>query len=348
MNVTETIYMVIIVLVAMPILLLSFRWLALKYGLVDVPDPRKIHTSPIPVVGGLAIFVMVVVLLLMVDGVNRFTFYLVIGSGLVVVIGLLDDVFELSAFWRFVVQVVASLVVVYFSSVQLDSFGFLLSPSWDLQLGFMAIPITIFGVVGVINALNMADGIDGLAAMTFVFPVLMMALLSSDVKISLWLLLTASSVIVFVLFNKSRAYKIFLGDSGSLLLGFVLAWLLVYFSQGTSAIMKPVTALYLVALPVYDTIFVMLKRILNGDSPFKPDKTHLHHLFLSLGFSQTKALFAMMNAQLFFIALGIIFSVFAVPEYFQFYCFVLIAVAYYLFMKGMWGKQNIESGVGNG
>ncbi len=345
MNVTESIFMSIFVLLCTPILLLAFRWVALKVGLVDVPDSRKIHTSPIPVVGGLVLFLMAVVLLLMTDGVNQFTFYLMMASGFVVVIGLMDDVFGLSAFWRFVTQIIASLVVIYFSSVQLNSFGFLLSPSWDLQLGIMAIPITVFGVVGVINALNMADGIDGLAAMTFVLPVLVMGLLSLDTQMNLWLLLVVGSVVVFVLFNKSKAYKVFLGDSGSLLLGFVLAWLLVYFSQGASAIMKPVTALYLVALPVYDTIFVMLKRILNGDSPFKPDKTHLHHLFLSYGFSQSKALYAMMNVQLVFIVLGIMFSVLAVPEYIQFYCFVLIASVYFFLMRSMWNKQIVESSV---
>lgn len=347
MNVTESIFMAVFVLVVTPVLLLVFRALALKFGLVDVPDPRKIHTSAIPVVGGLALFIMAAVLLLVVGNVNKFTFYLMMASGFVVVIGLMDDVFQLSAFWRFVVQIIASLIVVYFSSVQLDSFGFLLSSSWDLQLGIMAIPITVFGVVGIINALNMADGIDGLAAMTFVFPVLAMALLSFDVNMSLWLFLVVGSVIVFVGFNKSKAYKIFLGDSGSLLLGFILAWLLVYFSQGTSAIMKPVTALYLVALPVYDTIFVMLKRIVNGVSPFKPDKTHLHHLFLSYGFSQTKALYAMMNTQLVFIVLGIVFSVFAVPEHFQFYSFVLIAVAYYFFMQKMWAKKTLGMSISN-
>ncbi|MCF6317853.1 MAG: hypothetical protein L3J83_01015 [Proteobacteria bacterium] len=342
MNVTEIIYMAVFVLVVTPILLLMFRALALRFGLVDVPDSRKIHKSAIPVVGGLVLFIVAAVLLLVVGNVNRFTFYLMMSSGFVVVVGLMDDVFLLSAFWRFMVQIIASLVVVYFSTVQLNSFGFLLSPSWDLQLGFMAIPITVFGVVGVINALNMADGIDGLAAMTFVFPVLAMGLLSLDASMSLWLFLLVGSVVIFVVFNKSRAYKVFLGDSGSLLLGFILAWLLVYFSQGSSAIMKPITALYLVALPVYDTIFVMLKRILNGDSPFKPDKSHLHHLFLAYGFSQSKALFAMMNAQLAFIVLGIMFSVLAVPEYFQFYCFVLIALVYYFFMKKMWAIQNIE------
>jgi len=345
MNVTEIVFMTLFVLVVTPVLLLVFRALALKFGLVDVPDSRKIHTSAIPVVGGLVLFIVATVLLLMTDNVNQFTFYLMMASGFVVVVGLMDDVFGLSAFWRFVVQIVASLVVIYFSSVQLVSFGFLLSPSWDLQLGVMAVPITIFGVVGVINALNMADGIDGLAAMTFVLPVLVIGLLSLDGRMNLWLLLLIASVVVFVLFNKSKTYKVFLGDSGSLLLGFVLAWLLVYFSQGSNAIMKPVTALYLVALPVYDTIFVMLKRMLAGGSPFKPDKTHLHHLFLSYGLSQTKALYAMINVQLFFIVLGIVFSVLAVPEYIQFYCFVLIAVVYFILMKSIWNNRNIESGI---
>lgn len=330
---------IIFVLLATPLLLMMSRVVAIKYDLVDVPDARKIHKTPVPVVGGLVLFIMAVALLLITNNVTVFTFYLMMATGFVVVVGLMDDVFQLSAFWRFVVQIIASLLVIYFSSVKLVGFGFLLLPSWDMQLGYLSIPITVFGVVGVINALNMADGIDGLAAMTFVFPVLMMGLLSVDVLMSSWLILLVVAVIIFVLFNKSKKHKVFLGDSGSLLLGFVLAWLLVYFSQGADAIMKPVTALYLVAIPIYDTIFVMLTRILSGYSPFKPDKTHLHHLFLSYGFSQAKTLYAMINAQLVLISIGIVFSVLAVPEYIQFYVFVALSVMYYFGMKKLWAHR---------
>jgi UDP-GlcNAc:undecaprenyl-phosphate GlcNAc-1-phosphate transferase len=324
----------------MPIVLMLFRVLAIKIGLVDVPNARKIHSNPVPLVGGVSLFVMAVALMFMTKNVSVFAFYLMVSAGLVAFIGLLDDLYQLSAFLRFAVQIIGSLIVIYFADVRLETFGYLLWGTWDLNLGYLAVPITVFGVVGVINALNMADGIDGLAAMTFFSPVLVMAYLSGFNAFSLWLVLLLLCVLIFVLFNKSKRFKVFLGDNGSLFLGFILAWLLVYFSQGTSAVMKPVTALYLVAVPVYDTIFVMLRRILKGLSPFEPDKTHLHHLFLSFGLTQTQALFAMLASQFSLIALGLIFLKFAVAAHLQFYLFVLLSAVYYFFMQKIWSRFN--------
>jgi len=334
--------MLIATVVSMAVLLLCLRFVALKTGLVDVPNSRKIHQEPIPLVGGLALFVMAVGLLTLSNNVNVFSFYLILAAGMVVVVGLLDDLFQLSALWRFTIQILASLVVIYFSDVQLTTFGYLLYSEWDMQLAVFSIPITIFGVVGVINALNMADGIDGLAAMTFISPVLALVFLSSEATFNVWLLLLVCCALVFVVFNQTKRFKVFLGDSGSLLLGFILSWLLVYFSQGSTAIMKPVTALYLVALPVYDTIFVMLRRIFAGNSPFKPDNTHLHHLFLSYGCSQIKTLILMIALQVVFIVLGVVFLKNGSPEYYQFYLFCFMSVVYYLILQRLW-ERNQES-----
>lgn len=339
MNLPFTYSMLIMAVFSMAVLLLCLRFVALKTGLVDVPNSRKIHQDSIPLVGGLALFLMAVVLLIFSNSVSLFSFYLILAAGLVVFVGLLDDLYQLSAMWRFGVQIMASFVVIYFADVQLTSFGYLLFSGWDMQLAVLSIPVTIFGVVGVINALNMADGIDGLAAMTFVSPVLALVFLSDQTALNVWLLLFVSCVFVFVLFNQSNRYKVFLGDSGSLLLGFILAWLLVYFSQGDSAIMKPVTALYLVALPVYDTIFVMLRRIFAGHSPFEPDNTHLHHLFLSHGFSQPIALILMMVFQILLIALGVGFLLAEISEYYQFYLFCIMSVVYYLVLQRLWERE---------
>jgi UDP-GlcNAc:undecaprenyl-phosphate GlcNAc-1-phosphate transferase len=329
-------YLLLVALVGMPVLLLLLRKMALKSGLVDIPNARKIHADAVPLVGGLALFVISIVLLLLLGDMTPFEFYLMLASGLVMTVGLLDDLFQLSALWRFAVQIVASLVMIYFVQVQIDTFGYLLFPGWNLELGFLAIPVTIFGVVGIINALNMADGIDGLAAMTFFVPILVLSILTNDSRMQSWLLLILVCLLVFVLFNKSKRYKIFLGDNGSMFLGFVLAWLLVDSSQGSKSFIKPVTALYLVALPVFDTIFVMLRRMLAGDSPFKPDKSHLHHLFLACQFSQSKALVAMVFSQSLLIGLGLLLLLTGVGEYIQFYLFVLLSIVYYLLMQKMW------------
>lgn len=329
----------LIAIIVMPVLLLVLRMVSLKIGLVDEPDVRKIHSKPVPLIGGIALYFVSVVFLSIVDSVSPFIFFLMLASGLVMLVGLLDDIFQLSSFWRFMVQIIASAVMIYFTHVQINSFGYLLLPQWDLQLGYLAIPITIFGVVGIINALNMADGIDGLAAVTFILPVGVLCVLSSDNGMQLWLILLLICLLVFLGFNKSSRYKVFLGDNGSMFLGFILAWLLVYLSQNSTAVMLPVTALFLVALPVYDTIFVMLRRIKSGISPFQPDKSHLHHLFLACGFSQTKTLIAMMLSQSLLISFGVLLFIAKVPEYIQFYTFVVLSCVYYLLMQKMWQSK---------
>lgn len=324
----------------MALLLYSLRIMALKFGLVDKPNSRKIHDKSIPIVGGLALYVMAVLSFVMIES-GVFMWYLLMAVTAVVIVGLLDDIYSLSAFWRFLIQILASMIIIYFAEVKLNTFGHLLLPSWDVQLGFLAIPITIFGVVGVINALNMADGIDGLAAMTFFCPVATLITLGRDSALAIWLSLLLVCVLVFVLFNKSQSQKVFLGDNGSMFLGFILAWLLVYYSQisiNNDLVIQPVTALYLVGLPVYDTIFVMLRRITNGASPFKPDKTHLHHLFLNHGLSQSATLLVMVIIQLVFIGTGVLFLSINVPEYMQFYGFVIFSALYYSLMHKLWKK----------
>lgn len=332
----------IVLLVATPALIVLSRYLANKIGLVDRPNVRKIHSVPVPLVGGLVIYLMSLLIVLVTVESYSFAFYLIFVSALIVVIGLIDDLRDISALWRFLIQITSSLLLIYLTNVQIYSFGYLLYSNWDFNLGMMSIPVTVFGVVGVINALNMSDGIDGLASLMFALPVFVMALLLQEKGMdSQWLFMILFVVVIFVFFNKSKKYKIFLGDNGSMFMGFLLAWLLVNFSQnfeGGSTLIKPVTALYLVGLPVYDTIYVMLRRILSGVSPFKPDKTHLHHLFLALGLSQTKALFAMVGVACILISLGVIFLKLGVSEYIQFYVFVFLSALYYQILKKVWIK----------
>ncbi len=330
------------VAILMAVLLYFFRIMALKCGLVDKPNARKIHLKAVPIVGGLAFYSVAASLIVIVET-DVFIWYLMMAVTAVVIVGLLDDIYSLSASWRFLIQILASIFIIYLTGVKLNTFGHLLLPNWDLQLGLMAVPITIFGVVGVINALNMADGIDGLAAMTFFCPVATLIFLAGDSPLTAWLSLLLVCVLIFVLFNKSQSQKVFLGDNGSLFLGFILAWLLVYYSQTPikqMLVIQPVTALYLVGLPIFDTIFVMLRRIMNGVSPFKPDKTHLHHMFLNCGLSQTVTLVLMIILQLILIAIGVFLLSIKCPEYLQFYGFVVFSAVYYILMNKIWKKHH--------
>jgi len=342
MNLSFNYLLLSVSLIGTPVLILLFRVMALKIGLMDHPEKRKIHDGPIPLVGGLTLFTMSVVLLLIMDGDDDFASYLLIATSMVVLVGLLDDLFQLSASWRFAVQIVASLMLIYFTNVQLFGFGELLFPGWNLNLSFMAIPVTVFGVVGVINAINMADGIDGLAAMTFFMPVFTLVILVEPSIFSIWLLYLLICLLIFVVFNQSTKFKVFLGDNGSMFLGFILAWILVLYSQANlyhKPIIYPVTALYLVGFPIIDTIYVMLRRILAGQSPFKPDNTHLHHMFLLLGYGQGKSLLFVLILQALMIGVGVLFLYYRLSEYVQFYIFVAISFIYYLFMRSKWQRM---------
>jgi len=338
MNIQDSYIYFAIVAVGMTLLLFLLRQVAPHVGLVDIPNERKIHSKPIPLIGGVALFIMSIVALLMTNNVTSFHLYLLIATGLVVAVGLLDDVFQLSALWRFAIQALASLALILLTGVKLYTFGELLYPGWLVDLGYLSVPITVFGVVGVINALNMADGIDGLAAMTFIIPVIVLIYISGLNDFSLWLLNVVVCLFIFIAFNKSKRFKVFLGDNGSLFLGFILSWLLVYYSQGQKAIITPVMALFLVGLPVFDTIFVMLRRIRKGVSPFKPDKTHLHHLFLAFNFTQNQVLFIIASLQISVMAIGLTLKASGVPEFYHFYVFLFLSVAYYFILSRSWKK----------
>ncbi len=287
------------------------RRAAPRLGLMDTPGAHHYHDRPTPMVGGLAIFTAFFFGVLLADvPLNSFR-PLFLGCGILVLVGVLDDVHQLSSLARFAAQIVAALVMAWFGDVILLDLGNLVGAG-VVELGDLAVPITVFATVGVINAMNMSDGMDGLAGGLFLvaFGALAWVSLGSGVATDTAMLtLVIISITCFLLFNarfglRSRA-SVFLGDAGSMFLGFMLSWFLIQFSQQPVRLIDPVTALWLMAVPLVDTVTVMIRRMVFGRSPFKADRTHLHHLLQHAGLGVDQSLAVILATAVAAVAAGL-------------------------------------------
>lgn len=255
-------------------------------GLLDYPDARKRHAFATPLVGGLAVFGGLLAGWLWFDPAQRFDDVVLLTACVLVALGALDDRYGLRVSVRVAVQVVAILFVIGTTGVYVHSLGIL--HGYDLRLGWLGIPFTVVAVIGLINAFNLMDGIDGLAgclALVSAGAIVLLSTGTAPASLMVVLLLAAalSPYLVSNLGLLGRRGKVFLGDSGSVVLGYVIAWTLIALSQSTPRRISPGLVLWCVALPVMDTLAVMLRRLKRGVSPFNPDRTHIHHLLLNTG-----------------------------------------------------------------
>lgn len=310
MEVISRFYFAIPFLLTVAILFLLVQ-IASRVGLVDYPGGHKKHTKPTAVVGGVAIylgfFLSVIFLNISLLDVSP----MLVACLLLAMIGLLDDLFQFSSSTRFAAQIIACLVMIYWGGVQLFTLGDLLG-NGSIVLGVLAIPLTIFSTVGVINAFNMIDGMDGLSsslmlvAFASLFWIAIGAGRSDQAEL---LVIVEMGVFAFFLFNARLGLRVkaavFLGDSGSMFLGFLLAWFLIKFTQTSDAIMAPVTALWIIAIPLSDTVGVMLRRIIGGCSPFAADRTHIHHLLQHAGFGVNQSLICLVLVALIMAGIGV-------------------------------------------
>lgn len=294
---------------------------AVKVGAVDVPNARKVHTRIMPRMGGLAIYAAFVLTLLGFMLVAPDTLFgstrsaslvksLLAGGTIIVLIGALDDRFELSAKVKLVGQIIAACVVVFGFGLKVD---FINVPFGDQYVNFdawIAIPVTIFWIVGVTNAINLIDGLDGLAAGVSgisIATLLVMAVIMGNPAVILLCSILLGCVIGFLFFNFHPA-RIFMGDSGSLFLGFSLAVIsLLGFKQ--VAIVSFITPLLIIGVPLSDTFFAIVRRALQKKPIFAPDKGHLHHCLRELGFSHRQTVLIIYGIAAFFGMLAVIQSI---------------------------------------
>ena len=297
--------------VAAFVLILILAPFADRLRLLDRPDLRKSHQAPVPMVGGLAIYLVLLASFILIGPPLKAGWFL-FALTLLVATGLLDDAFGLGVKTRIAAQSLATAVMVFGAGLSIQWVG--LGIPGDGALGLMGVGLTLFAVVGLTNGFNMVDGIDGLAAGHLMIGVLCLAGIQvwayDSVYQAEWLSLLFSAVFAFWLVNMSLTplKPVFLGDSGSLLLGFTMSWLLIYYTQAPIGLIEPVTALWCVTLPVFDTLVVIARRLKNRRSPFSPDRNHLHHLLVDQGASPRVALAVILGASLVVNAAGIVVS----------------------------------------
>lgn len=288
----------------------SLRPLAPRLGLVDRPNERKCHRGRVPLIGGLCFFLGLVAGFSAMGIADTFVVSLLAITGLILLTGLMDDMYELSVRSRLAVQVSSAALMIAATGVHIDSLGVLFG-STELRLHALGIPLTVIAVVGLINAFNMLDGIDGLAgglAMVSILAILAFASGTGWPTLGVVLLLQLLLVVMVPYLGVNLGWpdgrKIFMGDAGSTVIGFLLAWSLVYLSQHEVGRIAPVDVLWCVAIPVMDTVGVVVRRLRVGRSPFKPDRQHLHHLVIDAGYSPRAALGLILGAGLFLATVG--------------------------------------------
>ena len=322
--------------------------LAGRLGAMDRPGGHKQHAVSTPFVGGFGLISVLAVAFAVRDLVpgGPTSVALLVGALAMFVTGLADDIRHLGFKSRFVVQAVVALSMVYVGGVELASLGELL-PGVEVELGWLGVPVTVFATIGMINAVNMIDGIDGLSGSVSLVSLAFIAVVAQVAGNSAGLLVAvalAGGVAGFLYFNlrypgNSRA-RVFLGDNGSMLLGFVFAWLLIALSQGgeggEAAAMTPVTALWLFALPLMDTVGVMLRRIWLGKSPFRADRHHLHHLLVRAGFRVCDVIALAVVMQIVCALVGVGGLLLRVPEYLMFWLFLGVFAVYLLIIARPW------------
>ena len=269
---------------------------AQAWRLVTRPDARRLHSGAIPVVGGLAMgiaFLIAYMTLRPMPGTNG----IAAGAAIAITLlgGVLDDRHELSAPYKFVFQIVAAAVLVLAAATQLTNLGKLASANL-LGLGAWAVPLSIFAIVGMMNTVNMSDGLDGLAgslALAACIGFGYAAVTSGHAAMFTAICLTAGTVTGFLLHNAPTPSRgpagVYMGETGSSLLGLLLAWFAIRLTMDEHPALAPITAVWIVGLPMADTVTIMVRRALRRKNPLKADREHLHHILLALGFSTGQA-----------------------------------------------------------
>lgn len=309
---------------------------ASKLGLVDVPNHRSVHQKITPRGAGIGIVFGVIAsdLLLLNDMVysHLATF---IAIFLVFVVGILDDHRDTKPRTKFIVIILATLLI-YSDNIVIDSLGHLFG--YEISLGWFALPFTIFAVAGFTNALNLSDGLDGLAASISIIILGTLALIGYHYEDQFILSISLSfiaALCAFLWFNWNPA-KIFMGDSGSLTLGFVIAVLAIK----SLSYIQPATILFIAAIPIMDTIIVMIRRKRNKKSIFAPDKTHIHHILLKFFDGHVKkSVGVIIMMQLLFSLMGFDFTDYP-KQRFILLLFILNTAIFYIFLTGMLARQN--------
>lgn len=314
--------------------LFSLRKLARNIGLVDRPDSRKLHVGSVPLVGGVSLYIVVTYYLLNNTDAFPFSKLYILSISILIGMGVLDDKFDLSVKIRMFIELLVTVFIFYMADIKLHLLGDLLGFGGQ-GLGIFSLPITVLGVIGAINAYNMVDGIDGLlGGLSLVsFAGIGYLLHGSELSgLSNLCLVIMVSLLPYIFMNLGflgRERRVFMGDAGSMLIGFTVIWMLLQSTQnGTNSSIRPVTALWIIGIPLIDMVSTMVHRVRQGVSPFKPDREHLHHIFQRIGFSPRQTLVVICCLSGGLTSFGVLGEIKQIPEYLMFYTYIFCFFSY--------------------
>jgi len=312
--------------------------IAFKLNLLDLPNSRKNHKDSIPLIGGIAMFIGLIIGILFSPIEYNNLNYFLLSALILIIVGIVDDFSNISVRPRLLFQIIAALVLVTVGGVSIQSFGNILGFG-EVFLGKWSLLISVLAIMAAINAVNMADGAHGLAggnSLISLMGISYLAINSSSMDIFVICILLSSVLVVFLVFNLSNRKRIFMGDSGSMFLGLSLVWALIFLSQGENKVFSPVIALWLFALPLFELFSTVLRRIISGVSPFKADSSHSHHLLIELGLTGKSTVLLLLMGTILTVLLGIIGVEYAIAEKLMLISFVLVFIVYFFAKELAW------------
>ena len=304
------------------------------WGLTDKPSGRKQHSGAVPTIGGIAIFLAVLLAGVVFMRGTPFLALIAVAS-MLVLLGIVDDKVNLKPIHRLPFQVLATIGLIYVTGVKITEIGDIFGSGTVHLSGMYSVLFTIVCTVGVINAINMIDGVDGLSGTILLISFLALGILSVSSGLMAPGILAFSIIgaLLSFLYYNARAFRskpeTFLGDSGSMLLGFLLLAIFISITQGESSVLSPVSAGWIFGVPLIDTVSVMVGRIFKGRSPFSADRDHLHHQLLDAGFTVNDTVKTIAVLHLICVLGGLIANQLPGADAPFFWLFVVIVIAHH-------------------
>lgn len=319
-------------------MLFVLRPLAKEIGLVDTPGGRKIHTGDIPIIGGVAIYIGVFFSAMIGPILTRNAVVILSMGGLMAMVGIVDDRFDLKPSVRLLSHLAAALVLVLGTGYTVEGFGRIIG-FVDIGLGYVSVPFTIVACVALVNACNMLDGMDGLAGGTSIVAFAALATVTAT-SVSVPPIISASmvgAIAAFLVVNVpakfNRSFRTFMGDAGSTLLGFTLAAVSLILIQPEKADMPPTYVLWFVAIPIFELFTTTFRRLWRGQSPLFADNGHFHHTLLEAGFSVRLIFGIYVLVSVLCAGLGLVAYFQHTPEWQLFLGFLALYAAWLLFIR---------------
>ncbi len=318
-----------------------------KVGAIDVPkDARRVHDHPIPRMGGLAIFLGFLISVVLFVKIDTKLQGVLLGAVVIVIVGIIDDITPLKAWLKFLFQILAAVIAVLHGvTIQLLS-NPIISGEAHLILGYLSIPVTVIWIVAVTNSVNLIDGLDGLAAGVSTISavtLVVIALVASEGSIAVIMAALAGACLGFLPYNFNPA-KIFMGDTGALLLGYVLSTVSVIGFFKFYAFITVLIPLLAMAVPIIDTTVSFFRRLLTGKNPMQADRGHFHHKLIDMGLSQKQAVAIIYLLSAIMGLIAVIFATNGIFKYAMLIITALLAVILIVVIKRMHIRKNKITG----